>query len=309
MSTKTSKVLHIIAFILIFLAAAFVIVGWLFLKDVLMSLMSASADLLKVDLVPWENIIEVGFVLFLALIWLIVLLAKPGRGATIAFTIIITVLLIAYYAVGYAFLNAYFNQEAAYDGAIALASYSTFKSVLSICSRFALAPGVVLMLLSMGGACGKSFKETARKAAPQQPVQQYGGQWQQPVQRPAAGAAAMGAAAYGSMQARPAQQAAPQWQNQSAMQNTGYIPNMQPVNQNTGYIPKTEPASQNTGYIPPVNEAFATGTLPKLDEYAEELPQTAEAAAAQAVPDPEPVIYPWQKQAGAPKAEDLGNNE
>ena len=343
MSTKTSKVLHIIAFILIFLTMAFVIVGWLMFRPELINLVSSSPELSRMQPVPWENIIEVGFVLLLALIWLIVLLAKPGRGATITMTIIISLLLAAYYAVGGAYLQVFFMSDIASEGAMAIAAYSSLKTSMTICTHFALVPGITLMLLSLGGACGKNFKKTAEVRSEEQPdydryrqpVQQPDyGRAPQPVQQgygrqdygqqPQYGAVNRPEAAYGAQQ-----YARPQWQQpntgyaprtEPVSQNTGYIPRVEPVNQNTGYIPKVEPVSQNTGYIPkvepvtqntgysPADETLSnTGTLPRMDEYADYAQQIPEPKPA-AQPE-QPVIYPWQLQAGAPEADKQENNE
>ena len=321
MSTKTSKTLHIFAFILILLTMVFVLVGWLFLKEWVIGLMSGVPEYQTADIVPWENIIEAGFVLFIALIWLIILLTRPGRGATITWTIILSVLLIAYYAFGIHYLATFFIGRMTMEGGN-YAAYSIFKSAMTILSHFGLVPGGVLMLLSMGGACGKSFKEThaaepepaemrrpEARPAPAQP--QYGyGQQAAPQQMPTFSAGA----GY-----RPQENQWQTYQQPSAMQNTGYIPKMEAFGQDTGYIPKADTFTQDTGYIPKVEAPMQnTGYIPNVEpsvpdvddlyeienpvQNFEQMPLAQEQTPAAEQPKPaSQIIYPWQKAAGAPK--------
>ena len=288
MSTKTAKVLHVIAFILILLTMAFVLVGWLAFKEQLIGLASIPSEYTQTEFVPWGLIIEVGFVLLLALIWLLVLLGKPGRGASIAVTIILSILMIGYFAVGKAYLNVWLTQKSAEQGPGSLAAISAFNSVASTLANFAFVPGLFLMVLSLGSACGKNFKP-AKEEEPAETVQE-------PVRQ-----------TYGNRpNVQPAQQTysqRPQYGQQSygqnpAMQNTGYIPKVDAM-QNTGYMPKVD-AMQNTGYIPKVDAMQNTGYIPKADlaqnTAAVSADRPAQASAA--------VIYPWMKAAGAPQKKD-----
>lgn len=293
MSTKTGKVLHVIAFILIVLTMAFVLLGWLVFKDKLMLLVGGSVEMMSVDVVPLGAIIEVGFILLLALIWLLVLLAKPGRGATIAMTIILAVLLIGYFAVGKAFLNAWLQQRVAAEGAMNLAAYSQFNYVLTTIMNFAFVPGVILMILSLGSACGKNFKpEEEPEQEPERPV--YTQRPAQAAQQNYAGRPQYSQSGYGQQnygQQNYGQQPKPQNagyapKQDAVTQNTGYIPKVD-VPQNTGYIPKVE-VPQNTGYIPKVDAAQNTGVIPPVKPA-----QESAGTAGQ-------VIYPWMKAAGAP---------
>ena len=288
MSTKTAKVLHVIAFILIVLTMAFVLLGWLVFKDKLMLLVGGSVEMMNVDVVPLGAIIEVGFVLLLAVIWLLVLLAKPGRGATIAMTIILAVLLIGYFAVGKAFLNAWLQQRVAAEGAMNLAAYSQFNYVLTTIMNFAFVPGVILMILSLGSACGKNFKpDVEPEQEPERPV--YTQRPAQAAQQNYAGRPQYSQSGYGQQNygQQPKPQNAGYAPKQDAVtQNTGYIPKVE-VPQNTGYIPKVE-VPQNTGYIPKVDAAQKTGVIPPVKPA-----QESAGTAGQ-------VIYPWMKAAGAP---------
>lgn len=267
MSTKTAKVLQVIAFILILLTMAFVLVGWLFFKNELMSMVQASPEIMGVEVTPWALIIEVAFVLLLALIWLLVLLNNPGRGTTIAMTVIMSILLIGYFAVGRAFLNVWTQQRA--GDPMSVAALSTFLYAERTLAYFAFVPGLFFMVLSLGSACGKNYKEQEGE----EPVQEV----QQPyVQRP--------------------YEQRPPYGQQPAYPQQGY--GQQPVMQNTGYIPKVE-VPQNTGYIPKVEMPQNTGYVPKVEAPVQPA-ETAPAKPAQTETAAAPVIYPWMKAAGAP---------
>ena len=306
MSTKTAKVLHVIAFILILLTMAFVLVGWLFFKEQLMMLVQAPEEFFSVEFTPWVLIIEVAFVLLLALIWLLVLVNNPGRGATIAMTVIMAILLIGYFAVGKPFLNIWAQQMAAQNGATALAALSQFNYAAGTIANFAFVPGVILMILSLGSACGKNFKTAEEEETVQEPARQpYS-------QRPAAQTYAQrpqysGQQGYGQQG----------YSQKPVSQNTGYIPPVSMPSQNTGYIPPVTAPSQNTGYIPPVTAPSQnTGYIPTVDipetdtvsEMEEEIPAMETlppvATAASNERDAAPVIYPWMKAAGAPKEQE-----
>ena len=291
MSTKTAKVLHVIAFILILLTMAFVLVSFLMFKTELLNLVHAPQELLDVSFTPWGLIIEVGFILLLALIWLLVLMNRPGRGATISMTVIMAILLIGYFAVGKPFLNVWLQQKAAAEGVYSLSALSQFNYVASTIANFAFVPGLVLMVLSLGSACGKNFKLQEEEVP--EPVQQP--YVQRPVNQPVQQT---------GMQ-RP-QYSQPQSYQQNygqkpAMQNTGYIPKVDAM-QNTGYIPKTDLPSQNTGYIPKVDmPSQNTGYIPKVEAPSQNTVSTAPAAPVKTEETPAPaVIYPWMKAAGAP---------
>ncbi len=286
MSTKTAKVLHVIAFILILLTMIFMVVGWLLFKNELLSLVHASPELLEAEAAPWALIIEVGFVLVLALIWLLVLLNRPGRGTTIAMTVILSILLIGYFAVGRPFLNVWDQQRAAATGPVSLAALAQLKYVLSTIGNFAFVPGVFFMILSLGSACGKNFKEQAEEEPEQEVQQPY-------VQRPNVQQPGMQRPPYGQQPAYPQQG----YGQQPMMQNTGYIPKVDAM-QNTGYVPKVD-AMQNTGYVPKVDAMQNTGFVPKAEAPVQNV-ETVPAKPAQAETAAAPVIYPWMKAAGAP---------
>ncbi|MBO4288695.1 MAG: hypothetical protein J5865_01170 [Lachnospiraceae bacterium] len=331
MSTKTAKVLHVIAFILIVLTMAFVLVGWLAFKNELMTLVQSTEEYMQAEFTPWMLIIEVGFVLLLALIWLIVLLNRPGRGGTIAMTIIMSILLIGFYAVGKPFLNVWLQQKAAESGVYSLAALSQFNYAAGTIANFAFIPGLFLMVLSLGSACGKNFKKQAEEQPAVQPeqeqpayeqrtgAQQYG---QQPgMQRPQYGQQGARQPQYQQPNYQQGYGQRPQMQNTGyipkldAMQNTGYIPKVDAA-QNTGYIPKVD-AMQNTGYIPKVDAPQNTGYIPKVEPVQQSMgtlpPVDAQAHKTGAIPPvsfskptqtpSSPIIYPWMKAAGAPREE------
>jgi Predicted membrane protein len=303
MSTKTAKVLQVIAFILILLSTAFVVVGWLVFKDELMALVNAPAEYAQAEFTPWLLFIETGFMLLLALIWLLVLLSKPGRGTTIAMTVILSILLIGYFAVGKPFLNVWLQQKAAEAGVYNLAALSTYHYGASTLANFALIPGVFLMVLSLGSACGKNFKTQTQETEEQSVQESYG---QRPVEQPN-----VQRPQYGQPNGQRPQfgQPGPQMQQygqgygqKPQMQNTGYAPRTETM-QNTGYLPKVD-VPQNTGYIPKVDVPQETGTLPPIDSLAHKTGAIPPVEFSKPTQTPSsPILYPWMKAYGAPKEE------
>ena len=290
-----------IAFILILLTMAFVLAGWLALKEQLLALVQAPSEYLQVEFTPWMMIIEVGFVLLLALIWLLVLLSKPGRGTTIAMTVILSILLIGYFAVGKPFLNVWLQQKVAAEGMYNLAALSMYNYGAGTLANFAFIPGLFLMVLSLGCACGKNFKTQTQETEEQSVQESYG---QRPVEQPN-----VQRPQYGQPNGQRPQfgQPGPQMQQygqgygqKPQMQNTGYAPRTEAM-QNTGYIPKVD-VPQNTGYIPKVDAPQETGTLPPIDSLAHKTGAIPPVEFSKPTQTPSsPILYPWMKAYGAPK--------
>ncbi len=158
MSTKAAKILHFIAFGLIVMSFAMVFITWLVLREDLLALGSSSPAVMQAKFVPWELIIQSLFTLILAAVWFVILLNRPDRSTTIAMAIVIPTLLAGYYALLKFVLSVTFTAVNSRMGANTLAALAAFNSLAGVLTGAFLVPGTVLMLLSLGGACGRDFK-------------------------------------------------------------------------------------------------------------------------------------------------------
>lgn len=116
-------------------------------------------EVAAIHTVPWTAIVLALIWLILAGVILLVLMKRPGRGATIALTIV-SALLYAFVGVVVSLvLNLFVTRGMAMKGTLELASSSVLSSAINAVMAFLSTPALILSLLALGGACGKSFRE------------------------------------------------------------------------------------------------------------------------------------------------------
>ena len=169
MKVKTAQVLQIIATVLYLLAFIACVVS-IFFQYEIKSLMSASPEVLNIRSVPYHSLVTSLVLLFLAVVYLILVLSVRSRGGSIASVIVMAfftiLLLMGLLTAGKIFITWLVGRS---GGAEELASYSALESAVSYGSSLLLIPATAFEFMSMGGFCGKPRKE--KKEAPEQTAQ------------------------------------------------------------------------------------------------------------------------------------------
>ena len=162
MKVKTAQVLQIIATVLYLLSFIACIVS-IFFQQEIKGLFAQDPAVINCRSVPYASLIISLVFLLLAVIYLILVLSIRSRGGSIAAVIIMAFLVIVIWigmeTVGSVFVNC----MVAAEGATALASYSVLENAVRMGTEVLMIPATALMFLSMGGFCGKPFKEKAAK--------------------------------------------------------------------------------------------------------------------------------------------------
>ena len=158
MKQRTCIVLSTLAFGLRALALIAVL-AMTVLQEPVKRLYNTDPEVAGIHTVPWMSIVQALVWLILAGIILLVLVKRPGKGGTIALTVVSAVLYAVLGVVIFPALGLALTQAVARQGADALASGSARSSALSLVLPFLSTPASILSLLALGGACGKSFRE------------------------------------------------------------------------------------------------------------------------------------------------------
>ena len=154
MSTKASKILQVIAFILFAVAFLFCIAS-IFAQAPIKRLYSASPEIMAIRSVPFAAIAAAVIHVVLALIYMLVVFGKPSRGATKAIGIIMAILFVVFDAVIIPLIGMLVTRLVSARGAYALASYSTLSSGVSAVTNILCVPATILMFISIGALFGK----------------------------------------------------------------------------------------------------------------------------------------------------------
>lgn len=157
MKPKTCIVLSALAMALRALALI-VILLMTVLQEPVKQLYSADPEVAAIHTVPWSSIISALVWLILAGVILLVLLKRPGKGGTIALTVVSAVLCAVLGVVIFPAVNLLFTRALVQQGDMAYASYASLSSAINTVTGFLNTPALILSLLALGGACGKSFR-------------------------------------------------------------------------------------------------------------------------------------------------------
>ena len=158
MKQRTCIVLSTLAFGLRALALIAVLLMTV-LQEPVKRLYSADPEVAAIHTVPWSSIIPALFWLILAGVILLVLLKRPGKGGTIALTIVSAVLCAVLGVLVFPAVSLLYTRALVQQGNVAYASYSALSNAMSLVLPFLSTPASILSLLALGGACGKSFRE------------------------------------------------------------------------------------------------------------------------------------------------------
>ena len=129
------------------------------LQEPVKGLFNTDPAALGVHTVPWPTIIQALVWLIFAGVVLLILRKRPGRGGTIALTIVAALLIFALSVVIFPAVSVAFQAAISQKGIDEIASYSALSSAMSLVLPFLSTPASILSLLALGGACGKSFRE------------------------------------------------------------------------------------------------------------------------------------------------------
>lgn len=158
MKQRTCIVLSTLAFGLRALALIAVLLMTV-LQEPVKRLYSADPEVAAIHTVPWSSIISALIWLILAGVILLVLLKRPGRGGTIALTVVSAVLCAVLGVVIFPAVSLFYTRALIQQGNVVYASYSALSNAMSLVLPFLSTPASILSLLALGGACGKSFRE------------------------------------------------------------------------------------------------------------------------------------------------------
>lgn len=112
--------------------------------------------------VPWPAIVQALLWLILAVVVLLVLLKRPGRGGTIVLTVVTALLCGFFSVVFFPALSVVFTRAATGQGGTqAIASSAALSNAMNLVLPFLSTPATILSLLALGGACGKDFRSEA----------------------------------------------------------------------------------------------------------------------------------------------------
>ena len=154
MSTKTSKILQLIAFIL-FAVALLVSIASIFAQVPIKRLYGAGGEILAIRSVPFASIAAAIIHVVLALIFMLVIFGKPSRGAVKALGIVMAVLFVLFDALIIPLIGMGITGLVARRGAAAISSYSVLSSGVSFLTSILSVPATILMFLSIGALFGK----------------------------------------------------------------------------------------------------------------------------------------------------------
>ena len=157
MKPKTCIVLSVLAVVLRALALIAILTLTVFQEPV-KRLYSVSEEIAAVRSVPWSAIVQALIWLILAGIILLVLLKRPGRGGTIALTIVSALLYAFFGVVVSGILQISVTQAISIQGAKEIASNAALSNALAMVTPFLSTPASILSILALGGACGKDFR-------------------------------------------------------------------------------------------------------------------------------------------------------
>jgi len=163
MSTKASRILQVIAFALFALALLFSIAA-IFAQTPIKSLYGTSPEIMEIRSVPFAAIAAAVIHVVLALIYMLVVLGRPSRGAVKAVGIIMAILFVVFDAAIIPLIGMLATRLVSARGAYALASYSALSAGVSAITNILCVPATILMFLSIGALFGKD-----RSKEPEQP--------------------------------------------------------------------------------------------------------------------------------------------
>ena len=157
MKPKTCIVLSVLAVVLRVLALIAVLAVTVF-QEPIKRMYNPDPEILAIHSVPWSQLVQALFWLILAGIVLLVLLKRPGKGGTIALTIVMAVIYAFFSVVVFFTLNMQVTQAISIKGAKELASNAALSNALSIGTPLFSTPASILSLLALGGTCWKDFR-------------------------------------------------------------------------------------------------------------------------------------------------------
>ena len=157
MKPKTCIVLSALSFGLRALALIVVLLMTV-LQEPIKRLYNPDPEIAAIHTVPWAAIVQALIWLILAGVILLVLLKRPGRGGTIALTIVSAVLYAFVGVVVSMVLNLFVTRGIALKGTLELTSSTALTNAIGTATAFLNTPALILSLLALGGACGKNFR-------------------------------------------------------------------------------------------------------------------------------------------------------
>ncbi len=161
MKQKTCIILSTLAVVLRALAFLAVLLMTV-LQEPVKRLYGVGEEVAVFRTVPWGIIVQTLIWLILAVVVLLVLLKRPGRGGTIVLTVATALLWGFFSVVFFPVLSVVFTRVTAGQGGTqAIASASALSSALSLALPILSTPASILSLLALGGACGKDFRSEA----------------------------------------------------------------------------------------------------------------------------------------------------
>ena len=158
MSVKGCRRLQLIAMIL-FIASLLFCLAAIPLQGPLKRLMSAPYEVLQIRSIPWNSLLGCLVHTVLAVLFYVII-RKPltrskSRAAVIVFAILLGVLSLLGSFTG-TIISTLIGR---FGGAAAIVSYSTLEGSVSLFCPVLRLPACVLMLLAMGGICGKDLSD------------------------------------------------------------------------------------------------------------------------------------------------------
>ena len=171
MKVKSAQVLQIIATVLFLLAFIAAVVS-IFFQYEIKQLFIVEKDILNYRSVPYVSLITTLVLLFLAVIYLILVLSVRSRGGSIASVIVMAFFTILTAATLPSLGSLVITSIVAREGTIALTSYQSLETPVQMGVSCLVVPAFALMFMSMGGFAGKPRKEKKAEtpAAPVRPV-------------------------------------------------------------------------------------------------------------------------------------------
>ena len=158
MKVKSAQVLQIIATVLFLLAFIAAVVS-IFFQYEIKQLFIVEKDILNYRSVPYVSLITTLVLLFLAVIYLILVLSVRSRGGSIASVIVMAFFTILTAATLPSLGSLVITSIVAREGTIALTSYQSLETPVQMGVTCLVVPAFALMFMSMGGFAGKPRKE------------------------------------------------------------------------------------------------------------------------------------------------------
>lgn len=161
MKQKTCIILSTLAVVLRALALI-AILTLTVLQEPMKRLFGVNEEIAAIRTVPWGIIVQTLIWLILAVVVLLVLLKRPGRGSTIVLTVVTALLCGFFSVVFFPALSVVFTRAATGQGGTqAIASSAALSNAMNLVLPFLSTPATILSLLALGGACGKDFRSEA----------------------------------------------------------------------------------------------------------------------------------------------------